>query len=135
GRVRFGARPPRRPDLHPPPGSRIRLGRNVALCSWSRYTVLGGVHPTILRAMLAGAELVVGDDVGMSGATIRAAQRIEIGARCPLGANVAIVDTDFQGNGASASACRGRALCASHDPNGRNLLDGTGARLGKCGLL
>src|SRR5262249_42636052 len=79
--------------LHPK--SRIRLGRKVVLCSWSRYTALGVAHPTILRTLDAGAEIVIGDDVGISGASISAAIRVEIGARCLIGANATIVDTDF----------------------------------------
>jgi acetyltransferase-like isoleucine patch superfamily enzyme len=73
----------------------IRLGERVVLCSWSNYTALGVTHPVILRTLLPGAEILVGDDVGVSGATICAALRIEIGHRCLLGANVTIVDTDF----------------------------------------
>jgi len=52
-------------------------------------------HPVVLRTLLPGAELVVGDEVGVSGGSICAARRVKIGARCLLGANVTIADTDF----------------------------------------
>jgi acetyltransferase-like isoleucine patch superfamily enzyme len=76
-------------------GSFIQLGRNVVLCSWSSETALGVNHPTILRTMTPGAQIIIGDDVGLSGAAICAVQKVSIGAETLLGANVTIVDTDF----------------------------------------
>ena len=77
------------------PGSRIRLGLRNSLCSVSRYTALGVNHPVILRTMREGAQIDVGADTGMSGATVCAAIDVTIGERCLLGANVTIADTDF----------------------------------------
>ncbi len=77
------------------PGSRIALGRDVVLASDSLYTALGVNHAVVLRTLLSGAELVVGDEVGISGGSICAALRVRIGARCLIGANVTITDTDF----------------------------------------
>lgn len=75
--------------------SRIHLGERVTLCSDSRLTALGINHPVIMRTILPGAEIYVGDDVGISGGTICAAVCIKIGDGTMLGANVTIVDTDF----------------------------------------
>lgn len=83
------------PILSKATDSRIRLGGRVVLCSWSSYTALGVSHPVVMRTLEPGAELFVGDDVGMSGATICAARRVIIGPECMLGANVTITDTDF----------------------------------------
>jgi acetyltransferase-like isoleucine patch superfamily enzyme len=75
--------------------SSIRLGKYVVLCSDSEETPLGVNHPVVLETGLPGATIVIGDHVGMSGASICAHDRIEIGSHCLLGANVMIVDTDF----------------------------------------
>ena len=77
------------------PGSRIRLGQSVTICSDSRYTELGVNHPVVLRTLRPDAMLSVGDGTGMSGTTICAAQQVDIGRNCLLGANSIIVDTDF----------------------------------------
>lgn len=77
------------------PDSSIRLGRQVALCSVSRYTALGVAHPVILRTLQPGAVLEIGDDVGMSGGSVCAALRVSIGRQCLIGADVQISDTDF----------------------------------------
>ena len=76
-------------------GARIELGSDVILCSDSRYAGLGVNHPVILRAARAGAQIYIGDHVGISGGTILAFQSITIGAGSLLGANVTIVDSDF----------------------------------------
>lgn len=77
------------------PKSEIRIGERCVICSRSSQTALGVNHPTVLRTLLPGAELRIGDRVGMSGTTICAAERVTIGDRCMIGANVTIVDTDF----------------------------------------
>lgn len=77
------------------PGSTIRLGDRVALCSDSRFTALGVNHPVVLRTLRTGAEIVIGNDTGISGGTICAAACIKIGNECMFGANVTIADTDF----------------------------------------
>lgn len=49
----------------------------------------------MIRTLRAQAELVLGDDLGMSGGSICAATSVVIGNGCLLGANVLISDTDF----------------------------------------
>jgi hypothetical protein len=75
--------------------SKILLGKEVVLCSDSDFTALGVSHPVILRTLRPGACITIGDDTGMSGATICAAISIQIGSKCLLGADVQIFDTDF----------------------------------------
>lgn len=77
------------------PGSRIVIGNKVLLISNSRYTALGVNHPVILRTLTSHAELIIQDEVGISGGSICAAKKIVIGARTMIGANVMIVDNDF----------------------------------------
>lgn len=52
-------------------------------------------HPCQLQTYRAGARIAIGEDVGMSGATICAVLEVTIGARTMLGANVTVIDTNF----------------------------------------
>ena len=76
-------------------GSRICIGDRVVLCSDSRFTALGVNHSVVLRTLRPDAEIVIGNDCGISGGSICAAIRVELGTECLLGANVTISDTDF----------------------------------------
>jgi acetyltransferase-like isoleucine patch superfamily enzyme len=77
------------------PGSEIELGDRVVLCSDSRYTALGVNHPVILRTLSSEARLTIGNDTGISGGSVCAAQKVSIGAEVLMGANVTVFDTDF----------------------------------------
>lgn len=77
------------------PNSTIRIGDRVVLCSDSRFTALGVNHPVVLRTLRPGAEIIIGNDSGISGGTICAAVSVKIGKECMFGANVTIADTDF----------------------------------------
>jgi acetyltransferase-like isoleucine patch superfamily enzyme len=76
-------------------GSQIIIGSRSSLCSDSRYTALGVNHPVILRTLRHEAFIRIGEDVGISGATICAAKEVNIGNKVLIGANVTITDTDF----------------------------------------
>jgi acetyltransferase-like isoleucine patch superfamily enzyme len=76
-------------------GSTLRLGRRVALVSEARFTALGTDGPVVLRTLRAGASIVIGDDVGMSGTVVCAALSVHIGRECLIGSRVLIVDNDF----------------------------------------
>jgi acetyltransferase-like isoleucine patch superfamily enzyme len=73
----------------------ISLGDNVVLASSSHATALGVRSRVIMRCLCAGAILRIGADTGLSGTVICAAQRVEVGDRCLIGADVMIFDTDF----------------------------------------
>lgn len=49
----------------------------------------------ILYLLSPGTHIEIGPDTGLSGAVICSARRIEIGARCLIGADVMIFDGDF----------------------------------------
>ena len=70
-------------------------------------TALGVRAPVILRALVDGAVLSVGDDTGLSGTVICSAVSVEIGARCLIGADVMIFDTDFH-NHEAQGRCHGK---------------------------
>ena len=72
----------------------IVIGSNVSIVSDSIFNRAGINHPTQLVAG-KGATLVIGDNTGISGASIYALESIEIGKHVLIGANCHIYDTDF----------------------------------------
>lgn len=76
-------------------GSRIICGDGLELRSWPESNPLAPAHPVVLATRTARALIEVGRDVGMTGATLVAVERISIGDRVLVGANTTIVDTDF----------------------------------------
>lgn len=83
------------PQIWVAPGAKIIMGKGVTLLSESAFNNAGVNHPVILSAEVAGAEIIIHDGVGMSGTSIVAVDRIEIGERTLLGANTNIYGTDF----------------------------------------
>jgi bifunctional N-acetylglucosamine-1-phosphate-uridyltransferase/glucosamine-1-phosphate-acetyltransferase GlmU-like protein len=75
--------------------STIKFGKRVVICSTATHTAMGVNHRTVIRTLHPSAQIIIGNDVGMSGATICAAKMVHIGSYTMLGANVSIVDTDF----------------------------------------
>ena len=57
--------------------------------------LIGLYSRTILLTRLPGAVIEIGDNVGISGATIYARSRIVIGSNTNIGGNVKILDNDF----------------------------------------
>lgn len=94
-RVEAGGRFIGSPIVELTKGSRIEIGRNCSLRSTSKRTALGVNHPVILRTLMPGAVILIGDNTGISGGVICASMRVQIGNRCLIGANVTIADTDF----------------------------------------
>lgn len=91
GRVQFLGRP----IISVAPGSRLVLGDGVVLASARRANPLGLAHPTVLRAMTRGAELVLGPRVGVSGASLCAGVSIQVGEGTIFGAGALVLDNDF----------------------------------------
>lgn len=75
--------------------SKVWIGKGVVLCSDSRFTALGVCKPVIIRTLRPGASITIGSGSGLSGVAICAAESVDIGAQCLLGADVQIFDTDF----------------------------------------
>lgn len=76
-------------------GGKIEIGNGCLVCSRSEQTALGIAHKTIIRTLSSSAIIKIGSKVRMSGTTICAANSIDIGDRCVIGADVIIADTDF----------------------------------------
>ncbi len=75
--------------------STVRFGKKVSLVSMSKGTSLGVSRRSIIRTLSCGAWVEIGDDTGLSGVTICSVNKISIGERCLIGADVLIIDTDF----------------------------------------
>lgn len=84
-----------RPIIQKHRGSQIEMGDGLTLRSWPRSNPLAPTAPVVLSTRRADARITIGDDCGVTGATLVAADRISIGDRVLVGGNASIVDTDF----------------------------------------
>ena len=73
----------------------ILLGDGLSMRSWRNSNPLVPSSPVSLSTRKTGAIIKIGSNCGMTGSKIIAAESIEIGNRVMIGANSAIVDTDF----------------------------------------
>lgn len=76
-------------------GSRIELGNGLIMRSWPSSNPVSPYHPVFLSTRTEDAEIIIGDDFGITGGSIIAADRVEIGSRVLVGGNCLIIDTDF----------------------------------------
>lgn len=84
-----------KPIIFKCPHSRIIMEKGVSLVSNNYVNPAGISKPVVIATLAEGAEIFLGKDCGMSGATLCAAKKITIGEYVGLGANVSIYDTDF----------------------------------------
>jgi len=82
------------PKICRAPGAKIVLGENTSLRSRTASNVLLARY-CILAATREGAVLEIGDNVGISGATLVATTGIFVGPRTLIGAEAMIIDSDF----------------------------------------
>lgn len=76
-------------------GAKVTIGDNVTIKSSFLSNLVGLYSRTIIVTRTQGAEILIGDNVGISGATIYARSKIEIGENSCIGGNVKILDNDF----------------------------------------
>lgn len=72
----------------------IEIGKNSAINSSFSSNLLGLYQKTIIISRYGG-KIKIGQNVGISGATIYAMKNIEIGDYSMIGANCKIIDNDF----------------------------------------
>lgn len=82
------------PQIYKDKNSEFVIGSNFKVINHSKYNVAGINHKSIMAA-LNGGEILIGNNVGMSGVTIVAMKKIEIGDNVLIGANTCIYDNDF----------------------------------------
>ncbi|MBU3878755.1 acyltransferase [Faecalicatena sp. AGMB00832] len=76
-------------------GAILKIGRNVTIRSSFLSNLVGLYSRTIIVTRSLGAEISIGDNVGISGATIYARKGIYIGENTCIGGNSKILDNDF----------------------------------------
>lgn len=76
-------------------GGRLVIGDNVTIKSSFLSNLVGLYSRTIIVTRTLEAEILIGDNVGISGATIYARKSIHIGDNTLVGGNVKILDNDF----------------------------------------
>ena len=73
----------------------MEIGDNVTINSSFLSNLIGLYQRTIIVARGEGSKVVIGNNVGISGATIYARKSIEIGDNTLIGGNAKILDNDF----------------------------------------
>lgn len=76
-------------------GAKLRIGRNVTVKSSFLSNLVGLYSRSIIVTRAPGAVIEIGDNVGISGATIYARKGIYIGENTAIGGNCKILDNDF----------------------------------------
>lgn len=76
-------------------GATITIGNNCVIKSSFLSNLVGLYSRTIIVTRRSGARIVIGNNVGISGATIYARKGITIGDNTAIGGNAKILDNDF----------------------------------------
>lgn len=76
-------------------GATLKIGNNVTIKSSFLSNLVGLYSRTIIVTRTPEAEIVIGDNVGISGAVIYARKGIYIGENTCIGGNSKILDNDF----------------------------------------
>ena len=77
------------------PEARIRIGANVQIVNKSVENLAGIANRTVLAAIRPGAEIDIGNNVGISGAVLYCSSQIVVEDYVKIGAGAQIYDTDF----------------------------------------
>lgn len=75
--------------------SRIVFGHNCIFNSAKDSVIIGPIKPCTFITLNPDSEIILGNNVGISGSLIAAANRIKIGNNVLIGINCYIYDTDF----------------------------------------
>lgn len=76
-------------------GARLKIGNNVMIKSSFLSNLVGLYSRSIIVTRTPNAVIEIGDNVGISGATIYARKGIFIGENTAIGGNCKILDNDF----------------------------------------
>jgi acetyltransferase-like isoleucine patch superfamily enzyme len=75
-------------------GGKLSFGYNVTLNNGNRYNIIGRQQPCMF-VVRKGAELIIGNNTGISATAIVCCSKITIGNFVKIGGNTVIYDTDF----------------------------------------
>ena len=84
------------PVIYNKNGAKLQIGNNVTIKSGFLSNLIGLYSRTIVVTRTSDAVIEIGDNVGISGATIYARKGIYIGENTCIGGNCKILDNDFQ---------------------------------------
>lgn len=84
-----------RPILSVFPGSKIVFKKGVRIGSAVRSNPLGLFQPSVVRTLASKAELILEENVGISGTVVCAGVGVRIGAGTIAGSGAMILDNDF----------------------------------------
>ena len=76
-------------------GAVLEIGNDCVIKSSFLSNLVGLYSRTIIVTRTPDAKIIIGNDVGISGATIYARKEIRIGDNTNIGGNVKILDNDF----------------------------------------
>ncbi len=76
-------------------GAKLSIGENCTIKSSFLSNLVGLYSRTIIVTRTPEAEIVIGNNVGISGATIYSRKKITIGDNTCIGGNCKILDNDF----------------------------------------
>lgn len=82
------------PIINKAPGSTIRVGRNFTARSRVSSNSIGLIQPTVLTTSHSNAQLIIHDDVGISGGAITCRELVVLKSRVWLGSGVLLMDND-----------------------------------------
>ena len=82
------------PIFRKQPNSKIEIGKRFYAVSKISWNSLGVFQPVFIHTFGIGSRIIIGDDVGISGCTITALEKITIGNRVLIGSGVLITDND-----------------------------------------
>lgn len=83
------------PIIHKYRGSNVLIGDDFTNRNWFASNPVGIDHPTFLTTWNKNSEIIIGNNVGISGGIICAFEKVMIGDNTMIGANARIMDTDF----------------------------------------
>jgi acetyltransferase-like isoleucine patch superfamily enzyme len=72
----------------------IKIGTHFTACSSATHNSIGVIQKVMLKINSPTATIIIGDHVGMSGCSIAASERIEIGNYVLIGSGCLITDSD-----------------------------------------
>jgi acetyltransferase-like isoleucine patch superfamily enzyme len=76
-------------------GATLNIGNNCIIKSSFLSNLIGLYSRTIIVTRTSEAEIIIGNNVGISGSTLYARKSIKIGDNTNIGGNVKILDNDF----------------------------------------
>jgi acetyltransferase-like isoleucine patch superfamily enzyme len=75
-------------------GAKIDIGDNFTSISDMKYNTFGIIQKVLIAALEANTQIIIGNNVGISGCTITARRYIKIGNDVLIGSGVIITDND-----------------------------------------